>query len=282
MDAQLPIRVYTAESSAKNLSTVVREMIHGALGARYVAYRLARRDIKDSYANSALGFIWDLLDPFILAGIFYYLMQTRLISTDGLNMPASVFVVYGIMLYSTYSESLILSVGLLTSSKNLLAHLRVSPEALIASVAYRVAFNSIFRIAVMLLFSIVAGVFSPIGFLKFLLLFPLVIFWGMAPGIFLSPFNVIYSDIGRFVRLTILPLRFLAPVIYAIPVQSTLGQLQVINPVSMILNNLRSLAVNNTLTDLPTTAIHLIALIVMGIIGWFIFHISVPILAERS
>jgi len=276
------VRVYTAESQARHLGAVARNMLVGLRDSRYIAYRLARKDIKDSYSNSALGMVWDLLDPLVLAGIFYYLMQTRLIASDGLGMPPSVFVVYGMMLYFTYSEALVLSVESLNRSKNLLAHLKVPPEGIILSVAYRVAFNSVFRIGVMLLFSVAAGAISPVGFLKFIALFPLIIFWGMAPGILLAPFNTVFSDVGRFVRLTVLPLRFLAPVIYAIPAGSLLDKLQVINPVTMILINLRSLAVNNSFLDLTTTAIHLAVLTVTGLLGWFVFHVSVPILAEKT
>lgn len=279
---QSPIRVYTAESKVLHVGAVLRDMIRGLADSHYVAYRLARKEIKESYSASAVGIFWDLLDPLILAGIFYYLMRTSLISTDGLGMPASVFVVYGMMLYQTYTESLVLSVELMKRSKNLLAHLKIPPEALVVSVAYRVAFNSLFRIAVMLFFSLVAGAFSPIGFLKFLLLFPLVIFWGMVPGILLAPFNVVYNDVGRVIRIIVLPLRFLAPVIYAIPPETMLGKLQVINPVTMILDNMRLLAVSNTTVELTTTMIHFVILLILGLFGWFLFHISVPILAERS
>ena len=282
MEAPPPIRVYTADSQVRNFSGVIVEMVQGLRTSNYVAYRLARKEIKESYAGSAIGMLWDLLDPLILAGIFYYLMQTKLISTDGLGMPPSVFVVYGMMLYVTYTESLTLSVNVMNRSKNLLTHLKLAPEGLILAVFYRVLFNSLFRIAVMLLFSILSGAISPIGFVKFLALFPLIILWGMIPGIFLAPFNVIYNDVGRIVNLTILPLRFLAPVIYAIPAGTLLAKSQVINPVSSILVNLRSVAVNDTFSELPIMFTHLAILFVVGIVGWFIFHVSIPVLAERS
>jgi len=282
MDSPSPIRVYSAESSAFHVGEVARSMVSGVLKSRYVAYRLVLKDIKESYSGSVLGFVWDLLDPLILAGIFYYLMQTRLISAEGLGMPASVFVVYGMMLYQTYTESITLSMDLMNRSKNLLNHLNIAPEALVISVAYRVGFNSLFRIGVMLVFSIMAGVFSPIGFLKFIVLFPLMIIWGMAPGLLLAPFNTIYKDVGRIVRLIIVPLRFLAPVIYAIPAGTMLDKLQVINPVTMILVNLRSLAVNNSFIDVPMLLLHGGVVLVVGLVGWFLFHISIPILSERS
>ena len=132
----LPVQIYSAESKAKHLGDVVRDMARGIVGARYVAYRLARKDIKDAYATSAFGVVWDLLDPLVLASIFYFLMRASIISTDDLGMPASVFVVYGMMLYQTYAESVTLSVEILNRSKNLMAHLKIPPEALILSVFY--------------------------------------------------------------------------------------------------------------------------------------------------
>lgn len=250
--------------------------------SRYIAYRLVRRDITNTHATSALGLVWDLIDPLVLASVFYVLMRSRIIPAEGLGMPPSVFVVYGTMLYQTFSESLVLSVNILNRSRNLLTHLKLPPEALILSVLYRVGFNSVFRIVIMLGFSLLAGSLSPIGFVTFLMLFPILILAGMALGILLAPFNLIYSDVGRLVSVSLVPLRFLSPVMYAIPSASPLGRLQILNPLTMLLNNLRSLATSNTISDLPLTLVHLGILAVVGLAGWFLFHVSVPILAERA
>lgn len=278
----LPVQTYSAESRVRDVGSVLREMAQGMRSSRYIAYRLVRRDIKNDYATSAFGMLWDLLDPLVLASIFYLLMRTRIIPSDDLGMPPSVFVVYGMMLYQTFSDSVLLSVNVMTRSRNLLTHLKLPPEALILSVLYRVGFNSAFRIVIMLGFSLLAASFSPVGFAKFLVLFPILILAGMALGIFLAPFNVIYSDVGRLVRIVLVPLRFLSPVIYAIPAASLLGRLQFLNPFTLLLNNLRSLATNNMTTDLLPTAVHLTVLLVVGLAGWFIFHISIPVLAERT
>ena len=61
-----------------------------------------------------------------------------------------------------------------------------------------------------------------------------------------------------------------------------LDKLQVINPVTMILVNLRSLAVNNSFIDVPMLLLHGGVVLVVGLVGWFLFHISIPILSERS
>ena len=134
----LPVQRYSAESRVKNLNSVLREMARGMRSSRYIAYRLVRRDIGNAHATSALGPFWDLIDQLVLASVFYLLMHTRIIPAEGLGMPPSVFVVYGTILYQTFSESLVLSVGVMNRSRNLLTHLKLPSEALILSVLYRV------------------------------------------------------------------------------------------------------------------------------------------------
>ena len=134
----LAVQRYSAESRVRNFRSVLREMAQGMRGSRYIAYRLVRSDIKNSYATSVFGMVWDLIDPLVLASIFYLLMRARIISSEGLGMPPSVFVVYGMMLYQTFSESVLLSVNVMTRSRNLLTHLKLPPEALILSVLFKI------------------------------------------------------------------------------------------------------------------------------------------------
>ena len=55
--------------------------------------------------------------------------------------------------------------------------------------------------------------------------------------------------------IALVPLRFLSPVVYAIPSDSRLGRLQTLNPLTVLLDNLRSLATNNMIMDLPLTLV---------------------------
>ena len=58
--------------------------------------------------------------------------------------------------------------------------------------------------------------------------------------------------------------------------------LNVVNPVAIILVNLRSLATSNEASNLPILAAQATLLAAVFLAGWFIFHISVPVLAERA
>lgn len=274
-------QIYTAESRVHHFGDVIREMLTGMLSARYVAYRLAIKDIKRQYSNSMFGFMWDFIDPLVLGLIFYYLRSSNIFSSGDHAMPYPVFLIYGLMLYQTFVQATQLSVNIILSSGGLLTQQRVSPEALVLSVFFRALFFSLFRLAVMLLFSLVMGAYSIIGILLFLAAFPGIILAGMAIGIALAPFNTLYRDVGRFVNVVLVPLRFISPVFYILPATKVFAILYLLNPFAVFLDNLRMLAYDATLVSPMLLAVHAGVLLLVGLVGWFVFHISIRVLAER-
>jgi ABC-type polysaccharide/polyol phosphate export permease len=335
------VRVYTAESKSRRGKEVLKEMISGLARSRYIAYRLAVKDIKSDYSKSAFGMVWDLIDPLVLGLIFYSLMVVKLIRPGDMGMPYAVFVIYGLLLYATWSDCLIMMLGIFAKSRNLLNHLRLPYEALILSVVFRVGFYSIFRIAVMLFFSLVLyyGItpqhlgltqerlggeqvvrsanrgsvtpataeieattpvaptapaahppvqgkeeraFSLPGFFLFLLLYPAIVLSGVAIGLFLAPFDTIYSDVGRLTRIILTPLRYITPVLWTIPHDGFFRYVNHFNPVGPIISDLRWLATHGEMLEATAFFGRCGFYGVLFLIAWFVFHISVPVLAERA
>ncbi len=275
------VQIYAAESRAVHPSTVLREMLLGLKRSRFVAYRLALKELKIGYAKSAFGMVWDLLDPLVLSTIFFFLRRADVINPGELSMSYGVFMIYGMLIYFTFCEAINETVGIMHRSSGLLTHVKLAPEALLVAVFYRVSFNSLFRIAVMLGFSFAAGDYSPLGIVKFLLCFPVTILAGMSIGVFLAPFNAIYTDVGRAVRVVLVPLRYVSPVFFNFET-GLFAQIQPYNPFTVIMDNLRNLAVLDQTAYLVPLAVHGTVLTVLGLVGWYIFHVSVPILAERA
>lgn len=256
-------------------------MILGLRKSPYASYRIFIKDVRADYSKSMFGIIWDIADPLVLGVVFYFLARARIINTGEISIPYPTFVIYGLLLYQTFTDSILLPMNVMARSRNILTHLKLPPEALIMSVLYRILFNSIFRITAMLVFSIATGAISPVGFVKFLLLYPGIILSGMAFGVFLAPFNAIYNDIGKVTRLILLPLRYASPVMYAIPDVAPFTYIHGINPVALILDDLRLVATQNILLDVPDLIARLAVFTIMLLIGWFTFHVSIPIIAEK-
>jgi lipopolysaccharide transport system permease protein len=266
---------------------VIREMFGALLRSRYLAYRLFIKDLRSEYSRTAFGVFWDFLDPLIMGGVFYALMRIRVLSPGDLGMPYALFVIYGLLIYQTFVEGITFSLDVMRRSGSMLTQLKVPPEALLLSVMYRLLFNSIFRLAVMLVFSIALIVqardlgldaFSPLGFLAFVACYPILILAGMSIGILLAPFQVIYTDIGRLTRTVLVPLRYLTPVLYQIPIAWLLK----VNPIAIIVSDMRRLATSGEFASPGEFAARAAGFAVLFLFGWFVFHVSLPVLAERA
>lgn len=282
MNEDREMKVYTSAPMVQTPMSVIQAMVHGARKSRYVSYRLFLKDLRNDYARSLAGLLWDFLDPLILGIVFYFLMQARIINTGDIGIPYALFVIYGVMLYQTFSDAVTSPLSLITRSKNMLTHLSLSPEALIGSVGCRVLFYSFFRIIIMLAFGLAMGKWSFFGILAFLLLFPIIILCGMSIGVLLAPFNTLYGDVGRIVVILLTPLRYMTPVLYAMPDKGFLSYVDTVNPLTPLLSGLRDLATSGTLHHPEKFLLVSAAFSILFLLGWFIFHISLPILAEKA
>ena len=148
------IEVYTAESKVRDVKGVFETMLFGLLRGRYLAYRLFIKEIKADYSQSGLGIVWDFLEPIALAAIFILLKRGNVINSGDIPIPYHVFVIYGILLWQTFLESLTLPLSVMQRSKTLLNSVKVPPEVLLLSLFFKVSFNSCFRILVMFFVSI--------------------------------------------------------------------------------------------------------------------------------
>lgn len=287
----MPRVVYTAESEAFHPKHVIPAMLRGLYHSRYMAARLLVRDLKSDYSKSFLGMVWELVDPLVLGFIFYCLMRTRVISPGTTGMPYTIFIIYGLFLYATFIESTMKMIQLVQNSKGLLANLKMPPEALILSVLLRVLFNSLFRVIVMLLFSILISLgglepelraFSLPGFVKFIVLYPAIILAGASIGLLLAPFNAVFSDVGTAVRIALGPYRYLSPVLWPLPATGAWHYMNLISPISPILSDLRLLATHNAMGEATGFFVRCGLYGAVFLLGWFVFHVSLPVLAERA
>lgn len=271
--------VYSAESSVLNFKTVLRDMLRGLMQSRYTAYRIFVKDMKADYMRSRLGVFWDFIDPLVFASIFFTLEKLGVIARGDIGqIPYVVYVVFGFLLYSVYMDAILMPIDILRKSRQILTHVKITPESILVSVFFRVVFNASFRMVAMIGFAIGFGAFTIPGLIGFVAAMPLFILCGMGIGIFLAPYHTIYNDVGTVVRIILTPLRFASPVIYALPWPF----LYRVNPLAGILDAVRSLATGNTFEHLSATVAWVALHMVLLLVGWFVFHIALPILADQA
>ena len=273
--------IYSAESQAQRPAQTFAAMLRGLREGRYMGYRLFLRDIRGDYARSRFAVVWDFAEPLVIALVFVSLFRNGVIESGEIGIPYPAFVAFGVLLWQTFVDATTMPLDVPRASRNLITQLKIAPESLLIAVFLRVAFSALFRIAVLLLVALWTDTFHPLGFAAFVALFPALIIAGMAIGVLLAPFNTLYADVGRMVRIVLRPLMFATPVLWAIPRFNFFEWALLLNPAATLITNLRALA---TQAVLPEPFLLAATTGVMGLVfvaGWFVFHISIPILAER-
>jgi len=179
-------------------------------------YFFTWRDIKIKYKQTALGFLWAILQPLLMMVIFTVFFGKAL-NVPSQNLPYPVFVFSGLLLWNTFSS------GLTNSANSMVNN---------ASIIKKIYFPRL----VIPVSSILVALFD--FFMAFILFVPLLLFyrqpvsvdalwsWPLAlgtclvatlgPGTLLAALNVKYRDFRYVIPFLVQVLFFLTPVIYPV------------------------------------------------------------------
>lgn len=277
----LPVTVYTPDSSLASPGKMLRDMARDLLASRELAWRLAVRDISAQYRQAFLGILWAFILPLANTLVWIFLSGSGVVKVTDTPLPYPVYVFSGTMLWAILMDAINAPLQQTMAAKAMLAKLNFPRESLVLSGIYQTLFNAAIKIALLLAVLPFLGV--DLGWN--LLLFPIallsLILVGTAIGLMLTPVGVLYTDIGKGLPLLMQFLMYLTPVVFAMPKEGLAATLFTINPLTPII-----LTARDWLTGLP--AEHLIGFVVvnlsaLGLLAavWIVFRLAMPILIER-
>ncbi len=256
--------------------------LQGFARSRHIAVRLFRRDLSNDYSTTLFGCLWNFADPIVIAIAFIVLKQGGIIEAEGINMPFSVFTIYGMLLLYAFTSGLARPLTLIRRSSSILSQTQAPPSGLIGADILRLLFDLAFSVPVLLAVSLAYGAFDTAGFLMFVLLLPCMTLLGLALSLALAPINAIYSDIQQFVGNIQRPLIFVCPTFYRADGGGWLqGIVDTYNPIAILMNNLRMLATSGEwYSPVPFTIVILVSLLAAAV-GWLFLQRAVPLLGAR-
>lgn len=249
--------------------------------SKELAWRLFVRDFSSRYRQSFLGVFWAFL-PAVLSGIVFIVLQAKgVVNLGKVDMPYPVFAIIGTTLWQIFSESVTAPLRTVQSSTSMLAKINFPREALIVAAFYDIlsslGIKSIVILVVMLLFKmpLTLGLLFSIPAVLVLVLF------GMALGLVLTPIGMLYRDVGSALAV-IVPFWFFAtPVVYPPPQTFPYSLVARLNPVSPLLVGSRDLMTMGTIPDVwPFTVVT--ACTMVGLLAaWLVYRVAMPIIVER-
>jgi ABC-type polysaccharide/polyol phosphate export permease len=213
---------------------------------RRILSLLVTRDLKVKYADSVLGYVWSILEPLAMAGVYWFVftkLMTRQVGAD----PYIVFLLCGMLPWQWASAVLRSSMKALSKDSKLVRSTNLPREIWVLRTVGSKFAEFLYALPVLAFFAIISQaelswwvVFTPLAmFLEFVLL--------IGSGLLLAPLAVLYGDVERLMRIVLRLLFYFSPIIYGLSDVTSgkrnlgfLAHLYILNPFAGILDLYRT------------------------------------------
>lgn len=283
--------IYEAAAERRPGLTVWREAFRETWRARELAWGLFVRDLSVRYRQSALGYLWAVVPGIATTVLFVYLKDESFLKIrDPKHIPYPAYVLFGLTIWQIFTGGLTATTQSLVQAGNLLTKINFPRECLIFASFGGVLFDVLLRAL------LVAGVFwwyaahpaanrEPLELAWTIVFLPLVliplVLLTLGLGFLFSLAHALVRDTAAALTMALGLFFFLVPVIYPPPRHWPKILVNDLNPVSAILTAAHDVTVVGEITRPASFAMACLAGALVFFLGWRIFRLAQPIMAER-
>lgn len=241
---------------------------------RELFYFFTWRDIKVKYKQTVLGFLWAILQPFLMMLLFTAIFGNALgVESDGIPYP--IFAYSGLLLWNVFASGLNASANSMVTNANLIKKIYF-PRMIIPMSSVLVALFD-FLMAVVVYIGILIYYQYEVDIPKILLFLPLSLILTVIStfglGSILASLNVKYRDFRYVVPYLIQFLLFINPVIYSTSIFTAPWAKYVIaiNPMAGAINMSRFAFVDKPI-EWDLVGISVASGIILMLLGVYVFR----------
>ncbi len=251
-------------------------------GSRELIWRLILRDISVRYRQSIFGYIWALLPQIVTVALFTYLSRHRIFDMGATQLPYVLHALWSISLWQLFSACLIGSTSSLVNAGSLVTKINFPKESLVISTIGQAIFDFLIRLLPVFIVMVWYG-FTPSWeaiFIPFVI--AIIILLALGIGFILSIVNLILRDVASALSIILTFGMFLSPILYPPPTHETFSLINIINPFSPLLITTQELLSGRVFMFPYALVVVSVISVVMFFLGWRVFHITMPRVAERA
>ena len=248
---------------------------------RPLASEIAKRDIRTQYRHSLLGPTAILLLPLALTALALGFHRSGILRVDTENVPYPVYVLVGVILWTTFMEALNAPLYSLPAELRLLARTTAPPEAIVFGKLGPLLFNLLFKLllvaAALLWYRMpihLSVVLAAVGTLGLIVL-------GTAFGLLIVPFHLFYRDVSWLLSSVTMLWFFFSPVYFPVPTTGAVSTIMNLNPVTPLLADTRSWLLTGVATTPGRSAAMLVAACLFLAVSWLFARISLRVAIEQ-
>ena len=255
----------------------------------YLAATLALTEFKLRFFGSVLGYFWQLVRPLMLFGVLYFVF-TQFVKIGGPVEFYPVVLLTNILLF-TFFQDATGAVGSVADREGLVRKIQFPRMAIPVSVVLLALLNLLLNSLVIVVFGAFAGVRPQLDWIQVPFLVGLLVMFALGLAMFLSAAYVRYRDVKPIWEVVLQVLFYASPVIYAletIDVPDSVREVIALNPVAMILQQVRHAAIDPSAPTAATMAggMEMLAIpvaIILGTfaLGYWYFNRAAPRIAEE-
>ncbi len=277
-----PYKIYTSDVMRARGLLVWQAMFSELWASRELIWRLIQRDISVRYRQSYIGYIWAVVPQVATVALFTYLSRHRVFDMGATQLPYVIHALWSISVWQLFSTCLIGCTNSLVNSGTLVTKINFPKESLVIAATGQSIFDFLIRllpvIFVMWWYEFLPG--WEIIFIPFILF--ILVLLALGVGFILSIVNLVIRDVGNTISILLTFGMFLSPILYPPPLLEPFSLVNTYNPFSPLLIATQNFLSGSSLFYPNAMLIMIILSFTIFFLGWRIFHITMPRIAERA
>lgn len=266
-------------------TTGIEPVVRRSAARRYwrSLWLLTARDLKVRYTTSFLGYLWSVIDPLLMSGIYFFVFVLVFHRNQPGQEPYIVFLVSGLLPWTWFTNSINDSAKAFTREAKLLRSTTIPRTIWVARMVLSNGIEFLLSIPVLLIFAIVftfahehGTAWHWQGWLLWLIAIPMEAVLLMGLGLIVAPLVVFFRDLERVIRLVLRLLFYASTIIYGPQDLDRLGlhTASAFNPLTGIIGLYRSAFFPKDLSWFDVGMGALVTVVIF-VIGVFVFRGSV-------
>jgi ABC-2 type transport system permease protein len=259
-----------------------RPALSPATRYRRSLWLLTKRDLKVRYTTSALGYLWSVLDPLLMAGIYYFVFVIVFGRGAPIDQPYIVFILTGLLPWTWFNGSLGDMAKVFLREAKLVRSTTIPRSIWVMRVVLSKGIEFMASIPVLAVFALISLTTDHPAHLSWDAFYSLigiaieaVLITGL--GLIIAPIVVFFRDLERAIKLVLRLLFYASPIVYGLEkfdghhLVKTLIQF---NPLAGILSLFRSSFFPSELNWSAVLVSAIVSLAILGI-GILLFRRNV-------
>jgi ABC-2 type transport system permease protein len=241
---------------------------------RHTLWLLTSRDLKVRYSTSVLGYFWSILDPLVMAGIYFFIFTVVFQRKDIGADPYIVFLLTGLLPWMWFNGAVSDSTRAFLRGAKLIRSTKIPRTIWVSSLVLSKGTEYVASLPVLAIFVIFSGAVLQWQAVFFIVGIAIQAILTIGIGLIVAPLVVFFRDLERAVKLALRFLFYASPIVYGVSdLPQELHFWAAFNPLSGIFSLYRGAFFPEQL-DLFTIVIAAVMSAVILVIGVAVFKRS--------